>query len=266
MVRVLVTGGAGLVAGHLVRAAPSDVEVHLTWRRSEPAPGPAAYQVDLCDGSATTALVDRVRPDVVVHTAYSQSSEADVVDATRSVAQAAAETGARLVHLSSDMVFGGDAAPYDEEARPDPVNDYGRWKLRAEEEVCALVPDALVTRTSLVTSGDPLDHQAQWLVRALSGGDEVTLFHDEYRTPVRADALAAALWELVAAGTTGVVHLPGPERLSRAEVGRRCAEHLGLPTGLVRTASAATHPEPRPRDLSLVSRRRPNSVGAPVGW
>ncbi len=264
--RVLVTGGAGLVAGHLVRTAPAGTEVDVTWRRAGPVAGPAAHQLDLCDQAATAALVARVRPDVVVHTAYSQASEADVVDATRAVAQAAADAGARLVHLSSDMVFGGEAAPYDEDAVPDPVNDYGRWKLQAEEEVRARVPEALVTRTSLVTSGDPLDHQAQWLVRTLSAGQAVTLFHDEYRTPVRADALAAALWGLVAEGATGVVHLAGPERLSRAEVGLRCAEQLGLPADLVRTASAATHPDPRPRDLALASRRRPNSVGAPVGW
>ncbi|MFM7063201.1 MAG: sugar nucleotide-binding protein, partial [Actinomycetes bacterium] len=132
--------------------------------------------------------------------------------------------------------------------------------------VRSLVPDALVTRTSLVASADPLDHQAQWLVRTLSAGDAVTLFHDEYRTPVRADDLAVSLWGLVAEGVTGVVHLPGPERLSREQIGRRCAQDLGLPSDLLGTASAATHPGPRPRDLSLASVRCANSVGGPVGW
>lgn len=264
--RVLVTGGAGLVAGHLVRAAPAGSEVHVTWRHAAPVAGPTAHQLDLCDATAAAALVDRLQPAVVVHTAYSQTAEADVVDASRSVAQAVARAGARLVHLSSDMVFDGEGAPYDEDAVPGPVNDYGRWKLRAEQEVRTLVPDTLVTRTSLVTSGDPLDHQAQWLVRMLTAGEQVTLFHDEYRTPVRADDLAGAIWELVGAEAAGVVHLAGPERLSRAEIGLRCAQQLGLPVDLVGTASAASHPEPRPRDLSLSSVRHPNSVGRPVGW
>ncbi|MFM7062959.1 MAG: SDR family oxidoreductase [Actinomycetes bacterium] len=264
--RVLLTGGAGLVAGHVVRSAPHGVELHATWRQAAPVPGPVAHRLDLCDAAAVSALVAGVRPDVVVHTAYSQASEPDVVDATRSVARAVARAGSRLVHLSSDMVFDGEDAPYDEDAEPGPVNDYGRWKLQAEQEVRALVPDALVTRTSLVSSGHPLDHQAQWLVRTLSAGEAVTLFHDEYRSPVRADDLAAAIWDLVGTEATGIVHLAGPERLSRAEIGLRCAEQLGLPVGLVGTASAAAHPEPRPRDLTLSSRRRPNSVGRPVGW
>lgn len=264
--RVLITGGAGLVAGHLVRTAPAGAEVHVTWRTSRPLAGPAAHQVDLCDVAAVTALFGEVRPDLVVHTAYSQSSEADVVDATRAVAAAAAACGARLVHLSSDMVFGGEDAPYDEDAAPDPLNDYGRWKLAAELLAAEHVAGALVTRTSLVVSGEPLDHQARWLQRALTAGEEVTLFDDEYRTPVQAHDLAGAIWALVADGTTGVVHLAGPERLSRAQIGLRCAEHLGLATDLVRTASAADHPDPRPRDLSLASVRRPNSVGGPVGW
>jgi dTDP-4-dehydrorhamnose reductase len=265
-VRVLITGGAGLVATHLVRTAPSGADLHVTWRTSPPVAGPAAHQVDLCDGGAVRRLVEEVHPDLLVHTAYSQSSEADVVDATASVAAAAAAGGARLVHLSSDMVFGGEDAPYDEDAEPDPLNDYGRWKLRAEQLALGHVPSALVTRTSLVVSGDPLDHQARWLQHALGAGEPVTLFHDEYRTPVRAADLAASIWEMVGAGDAGVVHLAGPERLSRAQVGLRCAEQLGLPTELVRTASAADHPEPRPRDLSLSSVRRPNSVGGPVGW
>ena len=265
-VRVLVTGGAGLVAGHLVGSASAGTEVHVTWRTSPPVAGPAAHQVDLCDTDAVRTLCDHVRPDLVVHTAYSQSSRADVVDATRSVAAAAAACGARLVHLSSDMVFGGADAPYDEDAVPDPLNDYGRWKLAAEQLAAEHVPEALVTRTSLVVSRQPLDHQARWLQRALMAGEEVTLFDDEYRTPVQADELAVAIWRLVADGATGVVHLAGPERLSRAQIGLRCAEQLGLATGLVRTASAADHPDPRPRDLSLASFRRPNSVGGPVGW
>ena len=264
--RVLITGGAGLVAGHLVRTAPDGAELHTTWRTSAPVAGPAAHQLDLCDAVAVRSLCEQVVPDLVVHTAYSQSSRADVVDATRAVAAAAAACGARLVHLSSDMVFGGDAAPYDEDAVPDPLNDYGRWKLEAEHLALEFVPSAVVTRTSLVVSGDPLDHQARWLQRALAAGEQVTLFHDEYRTPVQAADLAAALWGLAADGTAGVVHLAGPERLSRAEIGLRCAEQLGLPTDLVSTASAADHPEPRPRDLSLASVRRPNSVGGPVGW
>jgi len=264
--RVLITGGAGLVAGHLVRTAPAGSQLHVTWRTSSPVDGPAAHQVDLCDTQAVGALCEGIQPDVVVHTAYSQSSESDVVDATRAVAAAAAACGARLVHLSSDMVFGGEGAPYDEDAVPDPLNYYGRWKLRAEQLAAEHVSSALITRTSLVVSGDPLDHQARWLGQALAAGESVTLFDDEYRTPVQAGDLAGAIWDLVAEGASGVVHLAGPERLSRAQIGVRCAEHLGLPTDLLRTASAANHPEPRPRDLSLASARRLNSVGGPVGW
>lgn len=264
--RVLITGGAGLVAGHLVRTAPTGTELHVTWRTTPPVAGPAAHQVDLCDAGAVRALCEHVRPELVVHTAYSQSSEADVVEATRSVAVAAAACSARLVHLSSDMVFGGEDAPYDEDAVPDPLNDYGRWKLAAEHLATDHVPEALVTRTSLVVSADPLDHQARWLQGALRAGEAVTLFHDEYRTPVQAADLAVAVWDLVAQGAAGVVHLAGPERLSRAQIGLRCAQQLGLGTDTVRTVSAADHPAPRPRDLSLASVRRPNSVGGPVGW
>ena len=264
--RVLITGGAGLVAGHLLRSAPSDADVHVTWRRTPARHGVHAHQLDLADSSAVQSLFDSVQPEAVVHTAYSQSSRADVVDASVNVAEAAAACGARLVHLSSDMVFGGDSAPYDETAVPAPVNDYGTWKLEAERLVLEHVPGAVLTRTSLVVSSDPLDHQAAWLSRALGAGESVTLFHDEYRTPVRADDLATILWDLAMGREAGVIHVAGPERLSRADIGLRCAADLGLAADLVQAASAANHPEPRPRDLSLASIRLPNSATRPIGW
>lgn len=261
--RVLITGGAGNVAGWLIRRLPPGTDLHVTVHRSpliDRVRGTVTpHRVDLRSADDTTRLMDEVAPDVVIHTAYAQGSRAAIVTATGSVAAGAAEVGASLVHLSTDVVFAGDHPPYDETSSPDPIDDYGRWKLGAERAAEAAVPDVCTVRISLAVSLDPPDRVTAALAGALRSGRGVTLFHDEMRQPIRSQDLAAELWALVALERTeraGTWHLPGPEHVSRLQLGSRLAAALGVDPGGIRSASAATHPAPRVRDPRLVGRRR----------
>lgn len=262
--RVLVTGGAGNVAGWIARTAPTGIELHLTEHRT-PVPGDvrsaaaAVHSIDLRRDVELRALVDRLRPDVIVHTAYSQVERSTIVDVTTLVANAARDVDASLLHLSTDVVFAGDAPPYAEDAVPDPVTEYGRWKAEAEERAAAAVADVCITRTSLVVSLDPLDRATAAMLGALADGTGVDLFRDELRQPIRSEDLAAELWVLIGmdrAARSGIWHLPGAEHLSRLELGRRLADRAGVDTSAIRVTSSADHPTPRPRDPALVSSRR----------
>jgi dTDP-4-dehydrorhamnose reductase len=268
--RVLVTGGAGTVARAFVLGAPVGVELAVTVRRTEAAPEvrrrATSHAVELTDQDAVLALLLAWRPDVVLHTAYTMGDRADIVDATATVARATATTGAALVHLSTDVVFAGDSPPYREVDTPDPISDYGLLKAEAEAEAVAAVPDVCITRTSIVVGLDPPDPGTAALLDALRGGHDVTLFADEFRQPLRVDDLAAELWAIVALprpDRAGAWHLPGPEHLSRLELGRRLAAAAGLHPDRIGSASAAAHPTPRPRDPRLVAERR-RSLGVPI--
>lgn len=266
--RILVTGGAGLVGSWLARTAPATlggapVELHLTVRRAEVPPDVAGrvtvHQVELTDRAAVDTLVGRVRPDVVVHAAYTQSSRDDVVTATVTVARAAADVDAAVLFTSTDVVFAGDRPPYAEDDPPDPVTDYGRWKLESEQAVLRAVPDAAITRTSLVVALDPPDRGTAGMVETWRSGRPVRLFHDEVRQPIRVEDLVAELWAILAlprAERAGIWHLPGPEKLSRLVLGERMAAALGLGGVPILATSAAQHPSPRPADPELVADRR----------
>lgn len=269
--RVLITGGAGLVARHMVAAAPADAELHLTWRHAAPPRGAVAHRVELTDAAAVRAMVDDVEPDVIVHTAYSQRDRDDIVVATEHVAAAASAAGAQLLHLSTDVVFDGTDAPYVESDPVSPVNDYGRWKAMAESVAVAAVPDVCITRSSLVVALDPPDPATRALFAAVTAGERPTLFHDEVRCPIRAVDLADTMWALIRtdrAQRSGIWHLPGPEALTRLELGRRLLAVTGLDPDAAVAGSARAHPEPRPPDLTLRSTRAvpgppPRPVDAP---
>jgi dTDP-4-dehydrorhamnose reductase len=268
-VKALVTGGAGLVGSTLLATAPEGVELHATQRRA-PVGGAEVHAVDLADREATAAVVASVRPDVVIHTAYGTEDLArDVLAATVSVAAACADIGTALVHLSSDVVFDGEHAPYAEDAELAPVHEYGRAKARGERDVLAAVPDAAIVRTSLVCSADPLDPRSAWVVDTLRAGERLRLFTDEVRCPVRVDDLARMLWDLVALPRpqrAGPWHLVGPEALSRHDLGVLLARAFGLDPAGITAARSADEDQPRPRDLRLTAERalrlatRPRSV------
>jgi dTDP-4-dehydrorhamnose reductase len=176
-------------------------------------------------------------PDAVVHTAYVQSGpllHETVVRGSRAVAAAAHRAGARLIHLSTDLVFDGEqGAPYTEASEPRPVGDYGAAKLEAERLVGRAHPQALLVRTSLLY-GKPGPQEA------LALSDGVELYTDEIRCPTRVEDLAAALLELLEIELSGPLHVAAPDAVSRYELGRLLRTAAGADPDGIRSA-----PSPR---------------------
>ncbi len=264
---MLVTGAAGLLGTWLRRRAPADRPViALGHRRTVAAEG--ALQADLRDAAATAEVFARVRPDTVIHAAYALE-ETSIVTATRHVAAAAAAHHSAVVFVSTDAVFAGDPAPRDEQAPPDPIADYGRWKAAAEAIVADLVPDAGIVRLPLLVSSDPPDPVVARIVSGARSGVPTRWFHDELRQPAMADEVAAALWRIVdlePARRAGVWHLPGAELLSRHEIAQRVVAAHGLDPASV-VAEGTPEGTARPRVLHLRGERAARTIGwapAPV--
>ena len=151
------------------------------------------------------------------------------------MAAAAATGGARLFHISTDLVFDGtNPEPYTEDDDPNPLDDYGRSKLEAERRVLALHPEALVVRTSLLVGRERPGRQEQVVLEAARGEREVTFFEDEWRSPVLVSDLATALLELVETGARGILHLAGAEPMNRYELACEIAAAHGVPAKRLR--------------------------------
>ena len=224
---VHVTGATGFLGRELVRLAP-----HATNER-----------VEVCDAAAVRALFERLRPDVVIHTAYRQEGPDAwkiTVDGAETVACAAHAVGAGFVHLSTDVVFDGlRGAPYVEDDVPSPVSDYGRAKAESERRVLLAHPDALVVRTSLLVGGP--GHEASKHELAVLDPD-MTFYEDEIRCPAQVGDFASALLELVALGVCGVLHVAGADPVSRADFAELVTGHR---------VARAPAPPGRPHDCTL---------------
>ena len=115
------------------------------------------------------------------------------------LAPAAAATGARLVALSTDLVFEGSQAFYTEDSPPQPAanSPYGQAKLDAERALASICPDALIVRTSRIYGFEPGNAQVAWMLATLERGETLRLYTDQIRCPIWAVNLADCLVDLV---------------------------------------------------------------------
>lgn len=258
-VRSLVIGASGLVGSHVARALEKLGPVQRTAFTRATSEAPA---LDIRDEATTTVLVRRASPDVVVCAAAEafvercelepETTGAINVDGTANLARAAAAAGALFVFFSSDYVFDGTRAPYEEDDPPDPVNEYGHQKVRAESIVRSLEAH-LVCRVSGVFGVEPARKNFVYkVVDRLSGGQTVRVANDQILCPTAAADLAVGVVALVQRGARGVVHAAGPDALTRVDFARRIARAFELDERRIEGVPTST--------LGLVARRPPNTA------
>ena len=249
---LLVTGGTGYLGGELLRRAPAVG----TWHTREPTARGDWLRLDVRDEPAVRRELRRLRPAAVIHTAYRQDDRTVTLDGAAAVADAAAAVGARLVHVSSDVIFDGTKpGPYTEQDPPSPITDYGRAKAEAEHAVRAAHPDALVVRTSLLYGGSEPSRHERLAHEAADGRGDMTFFEDELRSPVLVGELASALLELAAREERGILHVAGPDIVSRYQFACLLARAQGRPGELIRRGRLDASGVARPANSALDTSR-----------
>lgn len=264
---LLVTGASGFLGWHVCRAAAVSWNVVGTYcTHATSIDGVAMHRLDLSGGELVAFLND-LQPDAIIHAAaLSQpnacesdpvASEAINVVATRNIAEWCGKRDVPMVFTSSDLVFDGQHAPYDEVSATEPVSIYGRHKLAAEDAVLSRVPAGVVCRLPLMfgnRDGVPASFIGPWLEK-LAKGQALTLFDDEFRTPVSGRVAANGLLLALSKGARGILHLGGRERISRYAFGLKLAECFGLAATAIQKVKICDvkMSAPRPPDVSLDS-------------
>lgn len=257
---LLITGGSGYLGQHLTARAVEAFEVFTTYsthagqiKAGHPLP------LDLADREAVLRLIADLAPQAIIHTAAinpgrgsDEAMRRINADGSRYITEAAAAAGARLVHVSTDVVHDGRHAPYADDARPTPLNEYGRSKAAAEAVVAEITPQAAIVRTSLIYGLTEMDRGTEGFVKKLEAGQPLLLFNDVIRQPVWVDSLAEALLKLVATDFAGILNVAGRQALTREEFGRRMLAWWQVdPRGLLQSGRAADISETIPLDLRL---------------
>ncbi|MEU5087604.1 sugar nucleotide-binding protein [Streptomyces sp. NPDC021356] len=271
--RTLVVG-SGLIGAALARRlVPGGGAVTLA-SRHRPAPAPQSYgarweALDATDAGACARLLARLRPDRVVlvhgpsdatwceeHPSQARAAHVAVAENFTALAR-----DARIVLISSDNVFDGASAHNAESVPVRPANAYGRAKLAAEQALLAGAPGAVALRVSLVYGHEGAD-AGKWLnffavcAHRLLRGEHVEAPDDHWTTPVVLPDVAEVTAALLHTPDPlpPVLHLGGPDRVTRAEWATVIAGALGAPAGLVvPVPRARTRYASRPANACLTS-------------
>lgn len=200
--KILLTGANGQLGWEMRRCAPQGVELLATDRGTLDLAAPGLEQRVLAlapqaivNAAAYTA-VDRAESEPAL--AYAANAEAPAA-----LARAARALGARLLHISTDFVFDGQAArPLAPDAPTAPLGVYGASKLAGEQRLREACPEALVLRTAWVYSAHGANF-VKTMLRLMRERDALRVVADQVGTPTWARGLAAAAWELALGGLGG---------------------------------------------------------------
>ena len=277
--RILITGGSGLLALNWACRMRDQCEVYLARHTHDiRLRDTRVVPLELESIDSLLRRLEECRPEWVVHTAGITSVDqcerepalaraANAVLA-RNVAEATARLGLRLIHISTDHLFAGARSMYREDDVPEPLNEYARTKLLAEQWVVQAHPEALVIRTNFFGWGHAARRSfSDWIYYGLRAGEALTLFDDVFITPILADRLVAAAHRLLELGASGVFNVVGDERLSKHEFAARLAHAFQLPEALVQHGNIrnARLLAKRPLDMSLSNAKARQRLGASLG-
>jgi dTDP-4-dehydrorhamnose reductase len=253
MNNLLITGGSGFVGKNLAKFFASRHTVATTYFQHAPSPYSDAqsFQLDVTNAEQVFYIFELVRPDAVIHAAGNKDvrfcedhhDEAYRTNAlgTRNVARACRKFGARMIYLSTDLVFNSLRGDYKENELPQPTLVYGRSKLQGERFALEELKDVAICRSGgIYGKGSPL---LSWLSTELDAGRKVDCFVDIFNTPTYVENLAEMMETIIRKPLTGVFHTVGRERVSRFEFFQSYAGTFGLDEDLLSPVSVANMKE-----------------------
>jgi dTDP-4-dehydrorhamnose reductase len=280
MPRILITGVSGFLGSNL--ALHFQKQGWSVWgtHRSRPAAFTDVTErvLDICRPDEIARVLDEAKPDAVIHSAAMAAPDdcaADVpatrqinVQGPRLMAEACATRGIKLVFTSTDLVFAGDKPYQLETDPPKPLGVYGKSKVDAEVEVLgAGGARPVAARLALLYgwgrgAARGRNLAEQWLRQLLTSA-KVQSFSDQFRTALYVEDACTALRLAVEKDLRGILHVAGPERVSRYELAVRLAREFSLPEDSVLAGSAldAVFRDPRPLDVTLNIDRLKNEAG-----
>lgn len=264
---VWITGAGGLIGNYLVQLAPQ-------FAPQVKAVGLTRSKLDLLDFATVRTTFRDDNPAAIIHcAAMSKSPDCQAnpalarkinVESTALLAELAAEIP--FFFFSTDLVFNGRQGNYVETDAVEPLSIYAETKVAAEQIVLAN-PRHTVIRTSLNGGTSPTGDRGfnEQMRRAWQAGQTPSFFTDEYRSPISAAMTARATWDLLLQKRTGLFHVAGAERMSRAAIGAVLATRWPQLNPRFTTSSLQDyHGAPRSPDTSLNSAKAQAHLSFPL--
>jgi len=266
--KVLITGGSGLLGQFLNKELANHFNILTTYHQHiGNCEKYNSAKIDLTNFDLLTQLFESFNPNVVVHAAAISNPNAamllpskDVysinVKVTEHLAELCEKHSAKLIYLSTDLVYAGyRGSMLKEDAKLVPVSLYAETKLLGEIKIKNVFDNYLILRTALLygISSTHTTNHFQEMYEKLKRGISVSLFTDQYRTPLALYDAAGIIREIIQKDLKSeTLNFGGLERVSRFELGEILCEVVKLNKNLLQKISLNDLPNyPAVADVSM---------------
>ena len=261
--KVLVTGCSGILGSALWVSIRENFETYGTYSKHKvEVKGCATMQLDITDARKVTALIKKISPEFIVHSAAlvgvnacehsPELAEKINCKGTENIAKASIKQNSKLLYVSTDYVFDGKKGMYREDDETIPINVYGKTKLKGEKT--ALKADACIIRTSIHGWNIFPERPSftSWVIEALKSQKIIDVFDDQFNSIMLVNNLAEFVEEAIKTEKKGVYHIAGNERISKSDFAMKIAKIFGLDRSLINPVKTRENLKAtRPMDVSL---------------
>jgi dTDP-4-dehydrorhamnose reductase len=256
--KILVTGSNGLLGQKLVALLASDNEIELIatsrgGNRILKVTGFTYEPMDITSAKDVMRVFDKFKPEVVINTAAMTNVDACESDkkecwllnvtAVEHLIAASKKHETHLIHLSTDFIFDGEAGPYKETDKPNPLSYYGESKLAAEKLLQNATCTWAIARTIIVygiVEDMSRSNIVLWAKGALEKKQKLTIVNDQFRSPTLAEDLAKGCVLIAKKQAVGIYHLSGKDTMSIVDLVRRVAKYYKLDESYIEEITTAS--------------------------
>ena len=248
MSKLLVLGANGLLGQSIIRRFQNEYEISMSSIESESSVshfGLPYFQVDLSVRYDVADLIQNVQPDLIINTAAMTNvdlceTEREKtwkvnVKAVENIIDACGKLSPTIIQISTEYVFDGNYAPYNEMDDVNPINYYGRSKMSAENIIRNCSLEYIIARTQVLygTGIDVRENFVTWVINALQKNENIRVVNDQKGTPTYVNDLSNGLYKLIKQREFGLYHISGKESISRYDLALKIAEIFGLNAELI---------------------------------
>ncbi|MDA3859781.1 MAG: dTDP-4-dehydrorhamnose reductase [Melioribacteraceae bacterium] len=275
--RILIIGSNGMLGQSLTThfMFKKDVELTCASFEDESFYDNVAYaKIDISSSKEVKNLIKNFCPDAIINSAaYTNVDGCETekelswsinVTGVENIVKYARTCDAHFIHISSDYIFDGEAGPYSEDEKPNPISHYGKEKLAAENVIKAGRVKHTIVRTNVLYGATQFGRPdfVKWVYNSLSEKKKIKIVKDQINNPTYIDDLSSAISKIIEFGKEGVYNIGGADTLTRLDFTYKIADYFELDKTLITpiVTSDLNQPAPRPLNSGLINLKAETEV------
>lgn len=238
--RIVFTGITGLLGGYFLKVRQQGYKIIGINSKN-----------DIINKKKILSFIKKIDPALIVHAAslgnvdycekHSNEAYKVNVEGTQNIIDAAKAVNAKIIFLSSNAVYDGDNAPYDEKSITNPVDVYGKTKVKGENAILKSNLNYCIVRLITMYGWPQPGGRANpvtWVIDNLKKGERINVVNDIYNNHLWAGQAAEVIWKVIKKNISGVYNIAGADCISRYELALKVAKVFDLDSSLISLVSS----------------------------